>query len=218
MILSATALVLSCAAASAQDFSGPYAGGSLGYDWGDADVRYSVPADGGNARLKASDSFDVDGWDLGGYVGYRMATESGFLVAIEGGGLFSGASGTRKDVYGTEELKAELEKTNEFYVSAKAGIPVQNVAFVYGIAGVQTANFQGKVRNVGEGERLAKKEEYLGGWNLGLGAEYFLANNLSTRAEWKYQSYSDLSMSSSAGRAKMEPTENVLRLGVSYNF
>lgn len=216
--LGAAALALSCAAVSAQDFSGPYAGGSLGYVWGDSDVDLSLPAAGGNARLTASDNVDHDGFDLGGYAGYRLGLPSGFVVAIEGGAVLANASGAQRDAYGPRELKTSLSKNAEFYVSAKAGIPVREVAYVYGIAGLQTANFEGKVRDVETDQRVAKKDEYLGGWNLGVGAEYFLADNLSTRVEWKHQSYSDLSMSSSRGRAKLEPTENVLRLGVSYNF
>lgn len=217
LTLSGALLASGGSAAFAQDFQGTYAGALLGYTFGDADAKFSLPA-GTNARLTASESVSYDGWDSGLYIGQRFMLQSGFMLAFEGGALLSNAGGSKRETYGTRELKTGFDKSNEFYLSAKAGIPVQNVALVYGIAGLQSASFEGKIKDEDSGQSIAKKDEYLNGWNLGLGAEYFLANNLSTRIEWKYQSYSEMSLRGDGGRAKIDPSENVVRMGVSYNF
>jgi opacity protein-like surface antigen len=213
----AAAFVLMASGAFAQDFEGGYVGGLLGYASGSADTKLKIPVR--NARLVATDDIDYDGWDLGAYGGYRFALGSGAMLGIEAGGAFSGAEGSTRDVYGARDINQKLEKKSELYLSFKAGIPVQNTAFVYGIAGAQFARFDALTQDKDGGGTIGSKDATVGGWNLGLGAEYFVTPVVSTRLEYKYQSYSSFSFANKGGgRSTVDPAENVFRLGVSYNF
>jgi opacity protein-like surface antigen len=200
-----------------ETFDGGYVGGSLGYLSGQGDVRFTVPVQ--NARLVAKDTVDYDGWDLGIYGGYRFSLDSGVVIGAELGGSFSNAEGNARRNYGGNDLSTKLEKKGEVYLDFKAGAPIRPNVLLYGIGGFQSARFDAQVRDESGGGVVGSKDANVGGWALGLGSEYFLASNISTRLEWKYQSFGDVSFRNDlGGRVKIDPSENSFRLGVSYNF
>lgn len=211
------AAALAPAGAAAQVVDGGYVGGALGILSGDGDARVRFPA--GQGRLVGDKTVDYSGWDLGAYGGYRLMTPQGFMLGFELGGSLAWADGGARADIGSRRVRQSLDKNGEVYVAFKGGVPVTDQALLYGIAGLQSGWFDAELRDRTTGRKIGERDTNVGGWQLGLGGEYFLVNNLSARLEWKYQSFNELSFSNAGGgRTKVDPSENVFRMGVSYNF
>lgn len=213
LVVCAICLLAAPAVEAQQRFDRVYAGGVLGYTWGDSDpdLRLTVPPGTRSGR-----SVDADGAELGLYGGARIPLE-GFLLGVELGGLWSDASGDRAGVFGPGTWRASVSKSSEFYLSFNAGLELQPGTLVYGLAGVQTADFELRLRDEATGAASSNSSN-LTGWHVGLGAEAFVTENVSVRGEYRYQSYGRLRVRNNVLDTRIEPTENVLRLGISYHF
>jgi outer membrane immunogenic protein len=200
-------------AVEAQQFSGGYAGGSIGYEWIDSDPSYTLAATG----ERSSRSVDADGWDMGLFGGYRLVLQNGIVVGGEVGGLWADAEGSGGNIFGSAGWSARTTKDNEIYASLKAGTVVGPGVLLYGIGGFQSADFELRLRDQATGA-VSRNDDSLGGWHLGFGGEYYVSENVTLRGEYKYQSYDSLRVRNAAIDAEIEPSENVLRLGIAYNF
>lgn len=213
-------LVLTIATAQAQSFDGGYAGAQFGYVTGEPDLELRIPGD----SATYAGTIDYDGWDGGVFGGYRWVFQDTFVLGGELGANWSNADGSQGDPFGLDgpdfRSTATLEKNDEFYLSLKAGAIVQPNALVYVIGGFQTASFDASVQFDDDfGSARFKKDEYLNGLHVGVGAEYMFTDRISGRMEYKYQDYDSITVGIGGDeRVKFEPSESVFRVGVSYNF
>jgi outer membrane immunogenic protein len=211
--LAIAALVLAAPALEAQQrFDRAYAGGVLGYTSGDSDASFRLTGPG----TRSTRSVDASGAEFGLYGGARLPVQ-GFLVGVELGGLWSDASENRAGVFGPGTWRASVSKDSEFYLSFNAGAEVQPGVLLYGLAGLQIADYELSMRDEVTGA-TSRNSSNLTGWHLGLGAEAFVTENVSVRGEYRYQSFDSLRVRNNVLDARIEPTENVFRLGVSYYF
>jgi opacity protein-like surface antigen len=204
--------------------TGPYAGVQVGYAAGGADLNLRIPGD----PHTYADSLDYDGWDAGVFAGYRYMFPNDFFLGGEIGGSWANADGSTDNAFGFGrpgfDPRVSLEKSDEYYLSLKAGGRVTPRALVYLIGGVQMAGFEGTqlfVTNAGmpdEDKVSFRNDSSINGLHVGVGGEYFVRDNVSGRFEAKYQDYDTLSVRVGGDRVKFNPDEAVFRLGVSYNF
>lgn len=191
-ILSATlafAAAPAMAIAKATPLSGPYIGVYGGYDWTELDAPATSP--------------DLDGWDGGVFVGYKMDKFMGSDKGIGATAAFEafyGISNADDTVAGTE-----FEKGDEWGVSFRPGISLfDNTASginPYGILGYRNTEFEG-------GAAIGSERYH--GFELGLGTELIAMNNVGVRAEYAHTWYAD--------ENSVDPDSDDVRLGLSLHF
>lgn len=170
------ALILASASATAgaQDmtydnrFHGPYAGGDLGYSWGNYDVNNPAGPDG---------DADVNGWNAGLFAGYGFARGEKPLagyIGTEIGYEWNGADGSLGPV--------GFEKNGNLYAAVKPGAIIQYDMLAYGIIGLSRTNF----------EASNGDDETLTGMMIGAGAEFTSEKSpVNFRAEYIYTNYGE---------------------------
>lgn len=187
-LLAATILAAGVAtAASAQQadgFSGLYMGGQIGYD------SYNVDFRGGTDAV----SLGGDGIEGGIFAGYNFQVQN-FVAGIEGQISLSDADSVMTQGLDSIELKAR----ESYGLSARAGALLSDSALLYVHGGWQKTKFKFN----GEGERFDA-------WKVGVGLEYLVTENVSTRAEYSYVDYEN--------KYGVEPKNSVFQLGVAWHF
>jgi outer membrane immunogenic protein len=142
---------------SAFSWTGGYAGGFVGYEWGDA-------------KVKGGPNPDPDGWMGGIFGGYNVQTSGAFVVGVETDLSLSGADDKAGGV--------RVENTWNGTVRARAGVAINRV-LLYGTGGLAVGNV--KVKIPGDSDSSVRA-----GWTLGAGIEAALANNVIGRVEYRY--------------------------------
>ncbi len=158
-LLAATTLVP--AAASAQDFNGPYVGVQAGWNH---DIAIASKKD------------SVVG---GVFTGYDKQITPNIVLGVEGG--FSLAASDRIGPSGANA--ATIDPLHSFDVSARAGYVVggNNLLYVRGGYENSRARFSNTLASV-----TTSNERTLDGWFVGGGAERKLLDNVSARLEYRY--------------------------------
>lgn len=176
--------------------TGFYAGVYGGYDWTDADTP-------------TTSSANVDGWDGGIFVGYKVDK---WLDSVNHFGI--GLNGAIEAFYGWSDADdtvgtIKVEKDNEWGVSFRPGFSfVDEYASKiglspYGILGYRNTEF--KTSGAG-GVGNARHD----GFELGLGTELASYNGFGVRVEYSHTWYDQ--------EDGIDPDSNDLRAGVAFHF
>lgn len=175
--------------------SGLYVGGFGAYDW--------------NQLEAGAFDTDVDGWEGGVLLGYKldvlMDRMNGFGVgmtgAVEGFYAWSDAEETSFGV--------TTEKENEWGVSFRPGFSfitnaTQSLGInPYGILGYRNTKFEAAAGPFSGSERYD-------GFELGIGTELVTFGNFGVRLEYSHTWY--------ASENGVDPSADSLRMGVTYHF
>ena len=177
---------------TAYNWTGFYAGASLGGEWlhdkmsvvGASKTVNPASVFGG---LQAGYNFQTSPWVIGAEtdIGYAHPTKTV-------GGLIGG----------------HVEENWQGTVRARAGYAFDNV-LLYGTGGFAWGNF--KVRDDVAG---LSKTTTRGGWTLGAGAEYAVTKNISVKGEYLYADYGKATV----GGVENKLADHLVRVGVNYKF
>lgn len=204
-LLSTAAALLAAAPAIAAEphnantspFSGVYAGVYGGYDWSDADTNV------------AGFNPDIDGWDYGVFVGYRLDQ-----LLDRTNGLGIGLNGALEGFYGSSNSDdtvagVNVEKDNEWGISFRPGLSFLDQmtsplgVTPYAILGYRNTEFE-----------AAGFDNDFHGFELGIGTELLAYGDFGVRLEYSHVWYSDETI----GGVNYDPDSDDIRLGVSYHF
>lgn len=241
----ATALLLSVSAgamgAQAADvevaatdlWTGFYLGAQAGYlqsSGSDTDLCLTISGEGTECVSDADDGFDLgdfssDGVTVGGYVGYNYRIDS-VVIGLEGELNWDNAEGSN----GFSGLNIDTSNNWDAAVRARLGFIVDERALLYVTGGPSWLNAEVDT-NLGEGVDAPNfstgdsSTEF--GWVLGAGAEFFMTEHLSLKAEYLHGWYGDADLDllkitegDETGKyyVKQNLQTNVVRAGVAYHF
>jgi Opacity protein and related surface antigens len=214
-LLTASAILIALTShAHANQFSGVFLGLNLGYSFGEVDIDYE---DGTTGNGDFSESEDLDGFEYGGFIGFRHQFPNRLNIGIEGGYMGSSSDGSRQLTVGATNYTYKFEKDNEWYVSLKPGFMAAENTLAYGIIGYHNADFEEEL--LINGATYGTGDDSFDGYHLGFGVEHMYNNALSARVEYRYNMYNDEDFSGTNGQnLSYDGDESVLRVGVAYNF
>lgn len=190
----AAAAVMGAASAQAADFTGSYAGLTIGGNHYNAEMNDSTGFVGETEDL---------GLTYGVYGGHTWSLGSGFVGGVE----LDVANTTAEQSMGTDYS----EQNWSFGASAIAGYEVREDLLAYGKLGYVATNFE-------LGSAGVSDDEYLNGLRLGFGGEYALDENWNVRTEYLFTSYDSEGISVGGNAVDFDPTEHSVRMGVGYRF
>lgn len=198
-------------AVPAFDWSGPYVGAHVGYQWGEAD--YLEPDNPGFAVEPS-----LDGFAGGALAGYNHQIDRFVLGAEVDGGL-SGANHDAGDSGGNGYSAFDLDWN--LHARLRAGVALdRTLLFVAGGLAVARLDLDDTDPGFGsdDGTHL--------GWTLGGGIEQAITDSLVLRLEYLYDDYGsrDYSVDSPPGPffpsydAEIDLSAHTLRAAVAYRF
>ena len=177
------------AAPAPSSWTGAYIGAQAGYSWGQA-----------NNRGVANTS--PDGGVVGGYAGYDHQFDgSPAVIGVDTDLNYNGNHDRRSGVGNDLNWSGATR--------GKIGVAGERV-MVYGAAGV--AYGEHKVRAAGADDKTAI------GYTVGGGVEARVADNVTARAEYRYNDYGKDRFTPGVGKVKSDLTENRVMGGVAYKF
>jgi outer membrane immunogenic protein len=156
--------------AAMYDWSGLYVGVLAGYGTGDAD--YAVVGGG-------SGSFDMDGFYLGGVVGYNFQTGP-WVLGVEGDLAWSGIDGGALYLGAGPAIDSDLQWMGS--VRGRVGYAFDNI-LPYLTAGFAFADNDVSVAGIGSDSNIHV------GWTAGIGVEVGLTQNLSAYTDFGTEDY-----------------------------
>jgi outer membrane immunogenic protein len=212
-------------------WTGFYLGAQAGYLWGtgsNTDVCFSVTGEGrqclGNQQGFNLGDINTDGVTAGGYLGYNYRFDS-IVMGLEGDFNWDNAQG---DIKGQADMSLNWDAS----IRARLGFVVDERALLYVTGGpswIETELDINSCSNImipaGNASCGDSNTEF--GWQLGAGAEYFVTDNLSVKAEYLHGWYGNADLdvvSGSEGSTKFNEylkqdlQTNVVRAGVAYHF
>lgn len=195
-LLALGASIAAAAPATAQTFSGPYAGVQLG--WSHTEVG-SPNTDAGRADIDRS----KDAFVGGVFAGYNYRASDHIVLSAEAGFNLAASDSVRRAGNGTA---ASIDPDYAFDLGVRAGYLVNDKTLVYARGGYE--NLRASVRLV-NGTSVTRDHDTFDGWSVGGGVERALTDRISARAEYRY---SDLG----SGNGKFDRHQALL--GVAYHF
>lgn len=171
-------------AASAQNFTGAYVGGNVGYVEGDVE---STDLDDWNDPLDRWD-YDVDGWSGGAQFGYDWALGGNWRLGVVGEAGFAdiqgeGATPTSIDTF------TEVEIDNYVLARGRGGVVFGGgSSFFYATAGGGWVHIDAIAHDrllvPGPGLMEGSEDDYVTAWAYGLGFEHQISPRVSLGGEW----------------------------------
>lgn len=174
-------------APAATDWDGPYLGVSLGYGWGTADDTTAV------------DSASLQGWTVGGQIGYNFHLSDNVVAGVEGDLNWSNESGDYAAVPANS-----FRKNWDGSVRGRLGLDLDGI-LPYVEAGVAFANAT---------QDPAGDNATYTGWTAGGGLEFKLADQVSANVEYRYTDYGTQTL----GADSVSFHDNTVKLGLNYHF
>ena len=205
----------------ASDWTGPYAGLQAGYIWGDADTYGWQKGEGYGFDIKG---FQVDGWVGGIYGGYMWQFGNDMLIGLEGEWNWPSADDkiTIHEVWegGSGDWGATIEQKWDASLRLNAGKQMGDYMLYVtgGFAWSETAVYGFKTWEGGQKDSNSAK---LAGWTIGAGAEKKINENIHARIQYRYSDYGSKTwvvQTDDINRGKVEHTNHMLTVGVSYCF
>ncbi len=175
--------------APAFSWTGGYAGGLVGYGWG-------------NAKVKGGPSLDPDGWLGGIYGGYNFQTNNMFVLGLESDFALNGAEDKANGVRVENNWNATLR--------ARAGIAFDRF-MLYGTGGLAVGNINTKIANGGSNSGTHA------GWTVGAGMEAAITPNVIGRLEYRYIDYGT-NIYDTAPKTKVDFNTSQVMVGIGYKF
>ncbi len=205
----AAAAAMSATSAQAQDWSGMYVGGQLGYANGDATMPYG--GIGGPTTTPQPDA-DLDGWTIGGRIGFNWNPGS-WVFGVEGDLDYSDISGD--DGGGGGDING-VETNWQTSIRGRAGFLATPSFLIYGTAGWTYMDAEATVDN-------APTESISGeftGWTYGIGGEWAFSETMSGTVEWRHDEYDGerFSFPVNGYDETISPTLDFVRVGVNWHW
>jgi outer membrane immunogenic protein len=228
--------------ATAQNWSGPYIGASIGAEW----IRDTLTTKGlgtppitpNPALLDAS--LNQTRARFGGYAGYNWQFNSAWVAGIEGGlGFSPNAKANRAGIPGVGDAAAQAASPDTTAaelglngnVRARLGFLITPTTLIYGTGGVafQQAKYSLSCTATGTswclaGAKNETQSATLAGWTLGAGAEMAIAPKWLLRLDYGYSNYGSRDRTFFAGSPGDVVTSNTklqthdVTLGLAYKF
>ena len=197
------------ALAAPYDWSGFYAGATAGYGWGESDMRQGAPG-------PVPDTVDIDGFLLGGNVGYNHALNSRFAIGVEGDVAFSGIDGSFGPGFlpggfgcGSGPCTTEIDWLAT--ARGRAGLTFDRL-FIFASGGVAAAGVESQIENTTD----FQISETSVGWTVGGGAEYAFSDRWSAKLEYLHV---DLGDTDAAANGFFTTNElDIVRGGINFHF
>ncbi|GGH23536.1 outer membrane immunogenic protein [Cribrihabitans marinus] len=204
----------------AHDWSGFYAGGSIGYAFnGDDDVGHRAP---GGRTLPSPGSLELNGATYGLHLGWRWqrqvpTTLRQFVYGIELGYETGEISDSLSD--GTYTASSELDDV--LSLRLKSGITDKsNRMLFYGSVAYVRASARYALSGTAGGDTIGIDQGFdTDGYALGLGVDYLLTERLVLGVGLEYANLTSQVLSDAGGSStKVTPQFTTFRLGLSYRF
>ena len=195
----AAAIAIFASAAQAADYSAPdspswtgaYIGVVGGYGWGNSDSSSDILSDAlpPVVLLTVDNSIDVEGFLLGGQLGYDFDLGNGFVLGVAGDMSWSdmsgedcveigGCTGAAGDSYADSDVNWLAT------IRGRAGFTTGSL-LIYGTGGLAIAEAETSITNVdGLGDPTRSDSNTHFGWVIGAGAEFKVTENMSLGAEY----------------------------------
>lgn len=177
--------------------SGAYIGAYGGYDWSDIDTNAGV---GG----------ELDGWDGGVFVGYKL---DAIMEKMDGFGI--GLNGAIEGFYGWSDSSdnfgggVSAEKDQDWGISFRPGLSfLQGVTGDLGINPYGILGYRNTEYSLNGGG--FNSSEHFDGFDLGIGTQLIAFGDFGVRAEYTHTWYSS--------EAGFDPDSDEVRIGLSYHF
>ncbi|HUQ36758.1 MAG TPA: outer membrane beta-barrel protein [Aestuariivirga sp.] len=178
-------------APDAPSWSGPYIGVVGGYGWGDTESSSDIMSDDivPVVLLTVDNSIDVEGFLIGGQLGYDFDLGNGFVLGVAGDMSWSdlsgedcveigGCTGAASDSY------ADVNVNWLATIRGRAGFATGSL-LIYGTGGLAIADAETSITNVdGLGDPTRSDSSTHFGWVIGAGAEFMVTENMSLGAEY----------------------------------
>lgn len=186
-----TAQAADMSAPDAPSWTGPYIGVVGGYGWGDVDSSSDILSDTvpPTVLLTVDNSVDVEGFLLGGQLGYDFDMGNGFVLGIAGDMSWSDISGDDCVQIGgctgaADDSYADTEVNWLATIRGRAGFTTGSL-LIYGTGGLAIADAETSITNVdGLGDPTRSDSNTHFGWVIGAGAEFMVTENMSLGAEY----------------------------------
>lgn len=196
----AAAIAMFAGAAQAADYSVPdstsWTGGYIGvvggYGWGDSDFSADLVDSSDNTIAIATleDSIDVEGFLIGGQLGYDFDLGNSLVLGVAGDWSFSGMDGdlcVDSDTCEPAEIDDSYATADINWLAtirARAGFTTGSMLF-YGTGGLAIADADAGATFIDGGtdpDRSDSNTHF--GWVVGAGAEFKVTENMSFGAEY----------------------------------
>lgn len=171
-------------------WNGVYGGLQGGYKW------QSVGVMGG------ADVNDVNGEEIGGYVGYNRAIGDALVGGIELQGGYSKAKSTAAGITVDQDFETSLR--------ARMGYAFEQ-NLIYGLAGLSAARLE-----LNDG--IAADRNWMTGYTVGAGVERAFSKNIIGRVEYDYSDYGSKQFTLGGSTPDVDLKGHALKLGVGVKF
>lgn len=172
-------------------WTGGYIGVVGGYGWGDSDFDADIvdAADNTNILDTVDGSIDVDGFMIGGQLGYDFDLGNGLVLGVVGDLSWlsmdgrecvesGGCDGSPDDSYASADINWLGT------VRARAGFTTGSM-LIYGTGGLAVGEAEGGLTFIEGGADPARSDSNTHlGWVIGAGAEFKITDNMSLGAEY----------------------------------
>jgi len=209
-------------------WTGLYVGVNGGYSWGKASADLEVFS--GSILLgSASRSIDLNGWVAGGHVGYNWRSQQ-WIYGVEADFQWTGEDGDISACSPAACAKASFELDWFGTVRGRVGYLLEPRSLLYATGGLAyghlSSDFSGPAVSISDSTTRA-------GWVVGAGFERAFDRSWTVRAEYLYMDLGTMRTELGAapaptsgavfnappnGVVRMDFTDQIFRLGVSYKF
>lgn len=177
------------------DWSGAYVGAHAGFASGTVDWEVT----GGGP----SGSYDLDGWLLGGQIGYNWQMDS-IVYGLEADLSLTDINGSDEDILASRTLDWMAS------VRGRIGYALDGI-LLYGTAGLALAKSTGEVF-------IADDTQTHVGWTAGLGVEVMVSDNVSLRGEYRYTGFAAENYDYSFTDSDTSFSAHSATVGLNYHF
>ena len=178
-------------------WTGLYFGASAGYASSDVDMTNLGP-DTFFAPVGGSDTVSPRGWVGGGQIGYNWQI-GGFVVGVEGAWNLPSLNDERAGTFQQfllgfvgDHWIAEISQL--YAITGRLGVANGNwLPYVKG--GLAGAKVETSMNRLGDPNFISQSKNWHGGWTIGGGVEYMLAQNFTVGLEYNYYNFESKNVS-----------------------
>jgi outer membrane immunogenic protein len=193
-------------------WTGAYLGAAAGV--GVAATRARAAAGGASATMYGIGGVSALGSVFGGF-DYQI--DPRWVVGLMADGTWSGADATTSATIGGANATTSLRGDGSWSVLGRAGWLSTPSTLWYVLGGYTGQTFHSTVTATAGGAfASASSDNTLAGWTIGPGVESVISGPWSTRLEYRFTQFGE--MSSLGGAAGLRPATHTARIGLSYKF
>ena len=222
-LLLITLLTLSAPVFSDEKFNGPYVGVQIGY------------ADGKHHGEEFEDDGTLTGYTyknttnkilLGGLAGYNKTFSNNILIGVEADYDYRNASKKSIELeYGIldNDYTTKSKINTSASLRAKLGLIFNNKTLAYITGGYAGADIKTTYNSdYEEFPGTSSNTQWHNGYTLGLGAEHYINDKISAKAEYRYADFGEKNASVAIEEyfnyRQNYDKENSIRIGLNYHF